>query len=70
MRVSSCTPSNDVKYDPSHYRVVFLSSAPIGVPYLEALTQDEHYEVVGVVTTPDKPMGRGLTLTANPVKTA
>lgn len=45
-------------YDPDHYRIVFFSSAPIGVPFLEALVNDKRFEVVGVVTQCDKPAGR------------
>lgn len=55
-------------YDPEHYRVVFFSSAPIGVPFLEALAADKRFEVVGVVTQEDKPVGRGLKLTPNIIK--
>jgi len=57
-RVFHCTPSTHKKYDPDHYRVVFFSSAPIGVPFLEALAHDKRFEVVGVVTQCDKPSGR------------
>lgn len=56
-------------YDPSHYRVVFFSSAPIGVPFLEKLKTDPRFEVVGVITQADKPVGRGLKLTPNIIKT-
>ena len=45
-RVISCTPSRMKKYDPSHYRVVFFSGSPIGVPFLEHLAQDTRFEVV------------------------
>ncbi len=55
-------------YDPEHYRVVFFSSAPIGVPFLERLVADKRFEVVGVVTQEDKPVGRGLNLTPNIIK--
>ncbi len=35
---------------------------------LKSLLQDEHFEVVGVVTQPDRPSGRKLQLTPSPVK--
>lgn len=35
---------------------------------LKALLEDEHYEVVGVVTQPDRPSGRKLQLAPTPVK--
>jgi methionyl-tRNA formyltransferase len=50
----------DKIYDPDHYRVVFFSSAPIGVPFLEQLANDKRFEVVGVVTQPDKPSWRWM----------
>jgi methionyl-tRNA formyltransferase len=43
-------------YDPTHYRVVFFSSAEIGVPFLEYLNLNKQFEVVGVVTQEDKPV--------------
>lgn len=55
-------------YDPSFYKVVFFSSAPIGVPFLEQLANDKRYEIVGVVTAPDKPSGRGLEVKPNIIK--
>jgi methionyl-tRNA formyltransferase len=47
-------------------RVVFMGSPAFAVPSLQALV--EVYEVVGVVTQPDRPAGRGRTLTPPPVK--
>src|SRR5437764_8373904 len=38
-------------------RIVFIGTGDIGVPTLQALLKSEH-EVVGVVTQPDKPVGR------------
>lgn len=67
-RVLYCRPSMQKIYDPEHYRVVFFSSAPIGVPFLERLVADKRFEVVGVVTQEDKPVGRGLNLTPNIIK--
>ncbi len=55
-------------YDPDHYRVVFFSSAPIGVPFLEHLADDKRFEVVGVVTQCDKPVGRGMEVCENIIK--
>ena len=36
---------------------VFIGTGEIGVPTLQALSNSEH-EVVGIVTQPDKPVGR------------
>ena len=49
-------------------RLVFLGSPGFAVPTLEALATA--YSVVGVVTQPDRPAGRGRTLASPPVKQA
>lgn len=48
-------------------RVVFLGTPEFGVPSLRALVEN-HLEVVGVFTQPDKPKGRGKKLQMSPVK--
>ncbi|MCK4495064.1 MAG: methionyl-tRNA formyltransferase, partial [Candidatus Aminicenantes bacterium] len=48
-------------------RIVFMGTPDFGIPSLEKLLNSKH-EVVGVVTTPDKPRGRGLRLSESPVK--
>lgn len=48
-------------------RVVFAGTPEPAVPSLEALLASRH-EVVGVVTRPDAPAGRGRTLRPSPVK--
>jgi len=48
-------------------RTVFMGTPEFAVPSLEALLKSEH-EVVGVVTQPDRPKGRGQTITSPPVK--
>jgi methionyl-tRNA formyltransferase len=47
-------------------RIVFMGSPDFAVPALRALAAS--YRVVGVVTQPDRPAGRGRTLVAPPVK--
>lgn len=47
-------------------RVVFMGSPDFALPILESLAR--HYEVVGVITQPDRPAGRGRLLTSPPVK--
>jgi methionyl-tRNA formyltransferase len=51
-------------------RVVFMGSPDFAVPTLHALAADEAYTLVGVVTQPDRPAGRHMTLTPPPVKVA
>ncbi len=48
-------------------RIVFMGTPDFSVPTLEALVASEH-EVVGVVTQPDKPKGRGKEIHMSPVK--
>lgn len=48
------------------HRIVFMGSPEFAIPSLKALAR--HYQVVGVVTQPDRPSGRGRTLTPPPVK--
>lgn len=47
-------------------RVVFMGTPEFALPVLARLC--EHYTVVGVVTQPDRPAGRGKRLTPPPVK--
>jgi methionyl-tRNA formyltransferase len=48
-------------------RVVFFGTPEFAVPTLEALLRSRH-KVVGVVTQPDRPRGRGQKTSAAPVK--
>lgn len=48
-------------------RIVFMGTPEFAAPSLEALLQSED-QVVGVVTQPDRPKGRGQTLAASPIK--
>src|SRR5215471_10910839 len=48
-------------------RIVFIGTGEIGVPTLEALLKSEHH-VVGVVTQPDKPVGRTQQIEPPPIK--
>lgn len=48
-------------------RIVFMGTPDFSVPTLEALVKAGH-QVVGVVTQPDKPKGRGKAVLMTPVK--
>src|SRR5688500_15554358 len=48
-------------------RIVYMGTPEFAVPSLEALLQSED-TVVGVVTQPDKPKGRGQTMATSPIK--
>jgi len=47
--------------------ILFMGTPGFAVPSLKALNNSEH-KVIGVVTVPDKPKGRGLKLAESPVK--
>ncbi len=48
-------------------RILFWGTSDFALPGLRALLGEDH-EVVGVVTQPDRPAGRGRTLRTSPVK--
>src|SRR5574341_1452280 len=48
-------------------RIVFMGTPDFAVPSLEALLKSGD-QVVGVITQPDRPKGRGQTLTPSPIK--
>jgi methionyl-tRNA formyltransferase len=52
----------------SRIRIAFLGTPEISKEFLECLIKDEHFEVIGVVTQPDRPSGRKMQLTPSPVK--
>jgi methionyl-tRNA formyltransferase len=49
-------------------RIVFLGTPDFAVPSLDALADHPDFELVGVVTQPDRPAGRGRTMRQSPVK--
>jgi methionyl-tRNA formyltransferase len=50
-------------------RVVYIGTGEIGLPALRYLIESPH-ELLGVVTQPDKPVGRAQVIQATPVKAA
>ncbi len=48
-------------------RIVFMGTSQFGVPTLEQLVASEH-QLIAVYTQPDKPAGRGRTISLSPVK--
>ena len=48
-------------------KIVYMGTPDFAVPPLRAMAE-AGYEIVGVVTQPDKPKGRGKTLMPTPVK--
>lgn len=50
------------------YRIIFVGTPTFSVPSLKSLIDDSRFEVVAVITQPDMPAGRSLTLTPPPIK--
>jgi len=48
-------------------KIIFMGTPDFAVPSLKAITASPH-EIVGIVTSPDKPAGRGQIIHATPVK--
>ena len=51
-------------------RILFIGTGEIGVPVLRWLAESREHELVGIVTQPDKPVGREQRIEAPPIKTA
>ncbi|MDQ6862042.1 MAG: methionyl-tRNA formyltransferase [Verrucomicrobiota bacterium] len=51
-------------------RVVFIGTGEIGVPVIRWLAESDEHELVGVVTQPDKPVGREQRIQPTPIKAA
>ena len=51
-------------------RVLFIGTGEIGVPVLRSLLSSTDHELVGVVTQPDKPVGREQQIEPPPIKKA
>ena len=52
----------------SRVRVVFLGTPEFALAALERMINDDHFEIVGVISQPDRPAGRKMQLKASPVK--
>ena len=66
MTQPASTPAPSSEAPPKAFRAVFFGTPQFAVPCLEALV--EIADVAAVVCQPDRPQGRGLELTAPPVK--
>src|ERR1700682_1207970 len=51
-------------------RIVFCGTPQFAVPSLEHLLRQADFEIVGVITQPDRPRGRGQEVSFSPVKEA
>lgn len=49
-------------------KIIFMGTPQFAVPFLSALIDNDDFEVVAILTQPDKPIGRKQTITPPPVK--
>lgn len=49
-------------------RTIFIGTPDFGVPCLKALAQDANFEILGVISQPDRPIGRKQIIFPTPVK--
>lgn len=52
----------------SKVRILFLGTPEFAATSLKRMIEDDHYEIVGVVSQPDRPAGRKMQLKPSPVK--
>lgn len=54
----------------SHTKIktIFIGTSDFGIPALRALLKDKRFEIIAVITQPDKPTGRKQILTPPPIK--
>ncbi|HNX93331.1 MAG TPA: formyltransferase family protein, partial [Syntrophomonas sp.] len=48
-------------------KIVFMGTSEFSVPSLQKIQEAEH-EIIGVITQPDRPRGRGQKLIPSPIK--
>ncbi|MHB1922755.1 MAG: methionyl-tRNA formyltransferase [Chitinophagaceae bacterium] len=58
---------NQESSEKKRLKIVFLGTSEFAVPSLDILWRNQ-YEIVGVITAPDKLSGRGLKMNSSPVK--
>ncbi|MBI5655234.1 methionyl-tRNA formyltransferase [Candidatus Uhrbacteria bacterium] len=52
------------------HKIIFFGTSNFAVPSLQSLASDERFEIAGIVTQPDRPVGRHAVLTPPAVKIA
>src|SRR5574343_793484 len=52
----------------SRLKIVFAGTPEFAVPFVQHLFEDSDFEIVGILTAPDRPVGRKQVLTAPAVK--
>src|SRR3989344_3308645 len=49
-------------------KIIFIGTAEFGLPAFKALANDENFQIILVITQPDKPVGRKQIITASLIK--
>lgn len=49
-------------------RVIFAGTPDFAATHLQAILEDDRYQLVAIYTQPDRPAGRGKKITQSPVK--
>ena len=49
-------------------KIIFIGASSFGVPALKALIQDDQFDIIAIITQPDKKAGRKQIITPSPVK--
>ncbi|NCU44441.1 methionyl-tRNA formyltransferase, partial [Candidatus Falkowbacteria bacterium] len=52
----------------SKIKILLAGSPKLALPAFQAIFNDDRFQVVGLLTQPDQPAGRGLKLTPPPAK--
>jgi methionyl-tRNA formyltransferase len=60
--------NNMNQFDQLNIRIIFLATPSFALPSLKKFIGNPDYQIVGVITQPDKPAGRKLELKSSPVK--
>jgi methionyl-tRNA formyltransferase len=50
------------------FKILLAGSPQLAVPAFQAIADDQRFQVLGLLTQPDQPAGRGLKLTPPPAK--
>ncbi|PIV51003.1 methionyl-tRNA formyltransferase [Candidatus Falkowbacteria bacterium CG_4_9_14_3_um_filter_36_9] len=59
-----------MKNNKNKISIVFIGTSDFGIPSLNALIKGELFDIIGVITQPDKKAGRGQILAPPPIKIA
>src|SRR3989344_795809 len=53
---------------PKRFKIVFMGTPEFSVPYLKSLIDSDLFEIVAIITQPDKPKGRKQIIAPPPIK--